>query len=158
MGDLEGARAHAEASLALSERLRERRFIVSALRINQLVSQAEGDWSTARDFSDRALAMERSLWGLGDRALLEYQMGDFRQGDTYLEQLIEAHRLVRSGIWSESSVPAVMIPLMARISGVEDRFDVAEEDANTVLSSSNVAPLLATSASAGLALMGCATG
>ena len=153
MGDLEGARAHAEASLALSERLRERRFIVSALRINQLVSQAEGDWSTARDFSDRALAMERSLWGLGDRALLEYQMGDFRQGDTYLEQLIEAHRLVRSGIWSESSVPAVMIPLMARISGVEDRFDVAEEDANTVLSSSNVAPLLATSASAGLALM-----
>ena len=111
MGDLEGARAQAETSLGLSERLRERGYVDLALRSNQVVCQAEGNWSTGRDFSDRSLAMGRDLWDLGNRALLEYQVGDFRQGDAYLEQLVEAERLVPPGAILESSTPA-MIPLL----------------------------------------------
>ena len=153
MGNLEGARVHAENFLALSERLRDRLFIVMALWSNQRVCQAEGDWSTGRDFSDRALALRGASWVLGDRALLEYQVGDFRQGETYLEQLVEAHRLVPPGPNEESWVPAIVIPLVARISGGEDRFDVAEESANAVLSSSDVTPVFAILASAGIALM-----
>jgi DNA-binding CsgD family transcriptional regulator len=153
MGDLEGARAHAETFLALSERLRDRSWMVTALLSNQLVCQAEGDWSTGRDFSDRALALGGASLALGDRTLLEYQVGDFRLGETYLEQLVEAHRLGPPGPNLGSSLPAVVIPLVARISGDVGRFDVAEESANAVLSSSDVTPLLAMSASVGLALI-----
>ncbi|MCH8186543.1 MAG: AAA family ATPase [Chloroflexi bacterium] len=153
MGNLEGARAHAEKFLTLSERLRGRTWLVMALVTNQLVCQAEGDWSTGRDFSDRALALGGASLALGGRALLEYQVGDFRQGATYLDQLVEAGRLLSPGVNFESSTLATMIPLLARISGDVGRFDIAEESANAVLSSSDVTPVLAMSANAGLALM-----
>ena len=145
MGNLEGARVHAENLLTLSERLRDRTWMIIALMSNQLVFQVEGDWSTARKFSDRALALGGARWALGDRTLLEYQVGDFPQGETYLEQLLET----KLG----SLVPAVVIPLVARISGNQDRFDVAEESAKAVLSSYNVSPLRAMSARVGLALV-----
>ena len=49
-----------------------------------MVSQAEGDWATGRDFNDRVLALGGASRVLGDRATLEYQVGDFRQGEPTL--------------------------------------------------------------------------
>ncbi len=58
------------------------------------------------------------------------------------------HLLLSSSLWY-----AAVIPLIARITGLPDRLDVAEAAAQTVLSSSSVTPDAAQIASCGLALL-----
>ena len=88
-GNLEQAQLHAAASLDLAERMRDRGLICAALWKNGNLSQAEGDWRTAREFSDRGLAiMPLEFRLLGTRILLEYETGDFSQGNMFLERLL----------------------------------------------------------------------
>lgn len=81
------------------ERLRDRFYLTSALHDNVRVSQLEGDRKAARDFSDRGLAVS-SLDGrlLGNRVLLEYEVGEFGHGKAYLEQLLGGMRLEPSSL------------------------------------------------------------
>ena len=51
MFDPERARLHAEATLALGEKLRGRVWLAHALWINGVLSLIEGDWRGARSFS-----------------------------------------------------------------------------------------------------------
>jgi tetratricopeptide (TPR) repeat protein len=87
------------------------------------------------------------------RVVLEYHVGDFSQGDIYLERLLEVMRLTAPGPNAEYSGPALVIPLVARIAGVPDRFDIAENSAELVLSSPSVTPIMTNFARQGLALM-----
>ena len=80
-------------------------------------------------------------------------MGAFGQGEAYLDRLMEAMRLAPRGPNFESSITAVVIPLVDRVTGVADRLAVAQAAAEAVLSSPHVVPLHAMSARAGLALM-----
>lgn len=154
IGDLEGARPHATAMLTLAEKLRRREELAEAHFMNARISRLEGDWRTARDMTDRGLAvspMEPNL--LGIRALLECEIGEFSQGEAHLERLLEASRLVPPGPNFESSVSALAIPLVAGITGVADRSDVAQAAAAAVLSSPYATALHAVPARAGLALI-----
>ncbi len=153
LGDFEGAHYHAEAALAVAERLRDRTWLVFALWSNETLCRLQGDWQAAREFSDRGLVVApREPRLLGFRTLLEYEVGDFAAGETYLERLLEAMRLSPPGPTMEYLMPAIGIPLVTRITGVAERFEAAQA-AEAVLSSGSVLPLGAQVSRAGLALL-----
>jgi DNA-binding CsgD family transcriptional regulator len=153
-GDLEGARQHAAVMLEVAERLRHRTRLWQALQANTVVSSLEGDWATARSSSDRALAVSpRNSNLLGYRALIEYVVGDFDQGRAYLERLLETMRRATPGPTFEYAYPAIVVPLIAHLAGINNRLEEASTAAHAVLSSPWVTPVLATLARAGLALL-----
>ena len=153
LGDLEGARSEATARLPQSERVRER---IRAAGYGAMVEvlRLEGDWQAARNCADRELAIRpRNVLLLASRAMMEYESGEFSTGQQYLERLLEVRRLIPPGPNFESSTPAAVIPIVARITGVPDRLDIAEAAAETILSAQNAAPLHTVAARIGLALI-----
>ena len=151
-GDLERARHHATAFLATAETLRRKIWLGLAHGMDGIVSQVEGDWQAARVSSERGLALDsQGALLLGPRALLECQVGDFAQGETYLARYLDAWEGTQGPI---SEHPAPLVAAMARITGgVTDRFDVAEATADTTISSPVATPYQVMSVRAGLALM-----
>jgi class 3 adenylate cyclase/tetratricopeptide (TPR) repeat protein len=153
-GDLQEAGEHATAVLEPAEKLRHRFWLAGAIFLNENVCRLKGDWRAARDFSDRGLMVSPMAFHLlCTRALLEYETGDFPQGEAHLERLLEVMRLTPPGPTSEHTFTALAIPICSRIVGVDDRFDVAETAAETVFSSRFVPPHHAALTRAGLALM-----
>ena len=153
-GNSDGARLHAAAGLPPSERVRDRSWLSRMLWVNDTVPRLQGDWGAARAFSDRAFMVSpRDPRPLCTRVLLEYEVGVVSQGEVYIDRLLETMRLTTPGPNSEHALTAVTIPAVTRITGVRDRFDVAEEAAKTVLSSPSVTPLMTMFARMGLALM-----
>jgi DNA-binding CsgD family transcriptional regulator/tetratricopeptide (TPR) repeat protein len=153
-GDLEGARRYAAAMLPVAERLRHRTRLWQALQANTVVSSLEGEWESALSLSDRALVLSpRNPNLLGYRALIEYAVGNFVQGRTYLERLLEAMQRTAPGPTFEYAYPAIVVPLVTHLRDLDSRLEVAEEAAYAVLSSPWVTPVLASLARAGLALL-----
>ena len=156
VGDLEGAQQTKAAGLILAEKLRDRQWLAFQLCGISISFRAKGDWRTAREYIVRGLDVSpRFFQLLYRRIFLEYEAGEFVQGADYLEQRLE---LARSRP-VESAGPlhgctSLAVSLSARIAGVVEHFDVAEELAQGVLSSSRtVNPLYNTFARASLALM-----
>jgi tetratricopeptide (TPR) repeat protein len=140
--------------LLFAEKLGDRVFLELALRINETVWRMEGAFQTVRDFSDRGLAVSpRSSPLLLARALLEYEEGDFPQGEVYMERLLGTLRLTPTSPGIESASVAMLIPWTARITGVMSRFHEAQAAADTVLSSPTASPMFVHSAWVGLALL-----
>ena len=144
-GDLAGASRHAGEMLTKVEILRDRGLLTQAYLINLHISRLVGDWVAARDYCDRGLALEpRHSWLLGLRAILEYETGEFARGEDYLERTLEIMRSTTPGPnVQEYQVPAWAIPMIARITGGDDHFDIAEEAAQVVISSTSSTPRLA---------------
>ena len=133
-GDLEGARRHAAAMLEVAERLRHRTRMWQALQANTVVSYLEGDWATARTLSDRALVVSpRNPNLLGFRAIIESDIGNFEVGETYIERLLETMLLTAPGPTFEYAYPAIVIPLISHLKGVDNQVEVAESAAQAVL-------------------------
>ncbi len=133
--------------------MRHRTWLIFALWSNETLSRLKGDWQAAREFSDRGLAVApREPRLLGFRTLLEYEVGDFTAGETYLERLLEAMRLSPPGPTMEYLLPAIGLPLVTRITGGAERPEAAQA-AEAVLSSGSVLPLGAQVSRAGLALL-----
>ena len=129
-GELEQARQHGASMLEVVERLRDRFWLSSAQNVNRRLCSLMGDWPGVREFSSRGLAMAaEDSRNLSLRAILEYQVGDFDQGSVYLERLLEVMHQTPSG--TSGPHPAVVIPLIARITGLADRLEVAEAAALT---------------------------
>ena len=121
---------------------------------NATLSRLEGSWRAAREFSDRGLSvspMDPRL--LAAQVLLDYEVGEFVDGEVHLKQLVEAMRLATPGPTSAYSLTAMVMPLVARISGGVDQLDVAEEAAATILSSASATPVYTIWARTGLALV-----
>ena len=154
IGHLEEARAHATAMIGLAERLGDRNRWATSSFVNLLVSCFEGKWQAAREFGDRGLAAEpHDPRLLGFRAIVEYEVGDYGRGEAYLDQLLEVQGLATPGTSWEYIYPAWVLPLVARIKGVADRFDVAEEIGDTILTSETANADFLASARTGLALI-----
>jgi DNA-binding CsgD family transcriptional regulator/tetratricopeptide (TPR) repeat protein len=159
VGDLEGARVHAAASLVPAERLRDLFWWSSAFWSNQFVCRLRGDWPSSRQYCDRGLAISPSDKRiLSDRVLLEYELSDFSQGESYLKRLIEVHRQTRLAPTTGHAIPAVVIPLVARINPAVDGLDVAQATAEGIVSAVSASPLVITMARAGLALLAVSRG
>jgi len=138
----------------VAERIGDRFWLSMACRANQDAAHLLGDWHTARHFSDRALAvdpMEPRV--VCTRAILEYESGDFSQGQSYLERIIHLMELTPPGPVLEHAHSALVIPPVARISGNLDWNGVAEAAAQRVLSSPNATPWVTVCGRIGLALL-----
>ena len=154
MGGLEGMPRHASAMLPLAERLRDRYWLGVAYRNNVLVCWLRGDWRAAREFGDRGFERGwRTSNAFASRASLEYQAGDFGQGEVYLERLLELWRISPPDTLIMCAHAATAIPMAARITGLEDRLETADAAARTILSSPSASPQYATMARSGLALI-----
>ncbi len=153
-GDLEGSRQHAAAMLEVAEQLRDRFWLCSALNVNAAVCHATGDWQSAGGFSDRSLeASPGDSRALARRIVSDYQVGDFDQGSVHLERLIEIMGLTTPGPNFPIALPALVIPLIAEITGQADRMEIAEAAAQAVLSYQSRSANVAQVAMAGLGLL-----
>jgi len=154
IGDPGRARQHAAAALAAAEQLRDHFWLAYALHRNGIPAHLTGDWGLAREFYERGLALAPNEPHLiACRALLEYAVGDFEQGEHYLEGLEQAMVLSVPGPTYVYSSLAMLVPLVGRITGDDKRFDMVEEAASTVLSFTSANPIAITSARIGLALL-----
>ena len=159
LGEFDEARQHASRTPAVSERLRDRAWLTSAIIPNQLLCQATGDFKTAIELTDQGLALSpMDRRHLQRRAHLEYETGNFSQGEIYLERLIETIPLLSPGPASAVESAAFIIPIVARISGVPHRLTVAQEAATTVLSTPSANPVTVRLVRCGLALLAVAQG
>ena len=87
-----------DANLALAERLKDRGLLADALYVKSVLAQLRGDWSEARAYSDRALAISaHQLPFLMTRVLLECETGHRKAGNAYVQRLVAAEQ--RAGPW-----------------------------------------------------------
>ena len=83
-----------DASLALAERLKDHGLLADALYVKNALAQLRGEWREARAHSDRALALSaHQLPFLLSRMFLEYETGNRKAGDGYLQRVLAAERL-----------------------------------------------------------------
>jgi len=131
-GNLEEAGRHATEVLPVAEKLRDQ-WLPNALWRNDIVSHLAGDWRSAREFSDRGLAISgQPGLLLCTRVLLEYEMGEFGQGEAYLNRLVEAMGLASPASTDYAFSTAVLL-LADRITGGTKWTDVAAEAATRVV-------------------------
>ena len=91
MGDFEAGRRHGSSMLDLADRLRHRSWLAAALLTNMMLCRLEGNWQAARTFGDRGLvAAPRDSRIRFVRTLIEYEIGDSREGEAHLASLLEA--------------------------------------------------------------------
>jgi hypothetical protein len=95
---------------------------------------------------------------LFNQVLIEYELGEFNQGEAHLQQLIDVMSLHQPGPSWAYAAPALAIPMVARITRVAERLDIAEAAATTILSSPFCTRRIALVARASLGLMAVLTG
>ena len=139
LGDLEGAALHAGAALEPAERSGSLNWRLRAMSINGVVLSAKGEWDAAGNFYERGLAISpRDPLLLHQRAVLEYQVGNFGQGKAYLERSKEAVQpldLTTSG--AGELRPFIANPVVDLILGIEHPLETLRTEAKVVASSSN---------------------
>ncbi len=154
IGETESAYQHVASLIEGSERLGRGYWMVNGLLPVANLYRLEGDWERCRAASDRALQISPlDPPHIAARVLLEHETGDIGQGEFYLAQLIEAREATPAVPTWGHGYPAMVLPLVARITGDYDYLKDARLAAETVLSSSAVSPHLAWWARVGLALI-----
>ncbi|MFQ6028459.1 MAG: tetratricopeptide repeat protein, partial [Dehalococcoidia bacterium] len=155
----EGVEAQTQASalLALGERVGNRHWLgmgtALALHQNSQLACLKGDWSQGRDLAEEALALApQDPLVLSRLAILEYETGNFSQGEAYLERLLKIMALAPPSPRAAYFYPAMAIPYAARVSGVSFRLSEAAEAAQIILSAPSVTPLYTVVARCGLGL------
>ena len=153
-GNPEKARRQAEVLLNNGQRLRARRRIAGALHLNQAVFQFAGNWPAAREYINRGLALD-SLDGylLCNLVLLEYEIGNFSEGDSCLERWLEHIRNIPPDASFNHAITSVLLPKLTAGSDIGNRLEFAESAARVILSSSYADPLLELHAGIALSLI-----
>jgi DNA-binding SARP family transcriptional activator len=153
-GEREQVRAHTAAGFAVAERLRDAWSIASAGFDNARLAVYEGDWETARHMSDiGAMAEPRGPRALAMRAQLEYELGNFDAGATYIARLHEAAVGAPPGPIAEHVFMVGTTALAKRIEGSEERLAATVTSAEAILSLPRLAPALAMIARSARALI-----
>ena len=154
MGNLDEARLSVDACSMLWEKLGNRYRTALGLVARGSLSLLEGDWESASGFIERSLSLApQETLALGDGAAMWFETGDFERGETYLERMLDIVHFSPPGPSPEYAFAATWVASTARISGVVDRLDVAEEAAGAVLSSPFATPWMAGLARVGMALI-----
>jgi tetratricopeptide (TPR) repeat protein len=120
----------------VADKLRDRYRLALAYSVSARLYRQLGRWEQSRDFSDRGLAAAPQDYTLlSDRAALEFELGEFELGQMYLNQLLETAppRELFSG--PQLAYRALIVPLIARIAGMQDRLDISAEAAESLLRS-----------------------
>jgi ATP/maltotriose-dependent transcriptional regulator MalT len=90
---------------------------------------------------------------LSERVLLEYQLGDFHQGEAFLKRLLEKALQVEVRPDLQNAYPALAIPWVARVTREFGWLDIAVALAQSILSSSLSDPLAVLCSRVGLGIM-----
>jgi predicted ATPase/DNA-binding CsgD family transcriptional regulator len=150
----EGRSVDAETADLLSGLNRAQAVMRSSIYSNENLYRLEGNWQVARDFSNRGLAMSpNDPRLLSSRALLEYQVGEFVQGEAYLRRFLEVVPLTPARPNVTHAIQSIVIPLISHITGVAERTETAEAAAQTILSASSATPFVTKLARTGLSLL-----
>jgi DNA-binding CsgD family transcriptional regulator len=125
LGEPDKATHHANAALAAARRSRNRWYTALVLSTLQSLSNLQGDWEAARRLSDQGLELSPKFEVLlGNRAMLECQVGNFAQCEVYLDLLLEAGTLDAHS--PRGTDPNVVVPMVARMSGNTVRTEAAD--------------------------------
>jgi hypothetical protein len=141
--DLSQAKEQVTAMLDLARMTRDRYYQVNALLAGQQQSMLVGDWSAARESSEEALGLAPADPRLFIfRGWLEHEVGEFNEGELYLERLLEIILNVPSAPTTDFAYVAAGIPVIARITGVVARFEEAVDAAKNIFSSPFATPYI----------------
>ena len=154
LGDLPAAQAYATSAMDLAEKLRDRGLLATACMVNNIFHRLHGDYEKARGFIERGMevaARDTRIRTLS--VMLEYEVGNFAEGQVHLDYLLEIMRQTGSGATAEYSFPAICIPVVARMTGDKEQLDIAKAAAETVLSYSSAVPFVSAYARVGLAFI-----
>jgi DNA-binding CsgD family transcriptional regulator len=145
---------HIGAALELSDKVRNRGFRSMSLTLSASLAQGKGDWETAREILQRCLDLSPDFfYPLCRRVALEFELGDFEQGEVYLERLLELMRKTPPGPVGEYTIVPSTVAYAAYVSGDFSRFNIAREAAGVVLSSPGLPLIVALDTFIGLAFM-----
>ena len=157
LGAAEEAREHLASATPAVKRLRQERNerpLEIHSRVSARLAQMEGSWQRAREILD---GLETLYPGdvpvIGERAVLESQVGESERAETYFQHLLDLDRRVPPGPNEESAILSLVTSVASCISGRHDNFAEAEAAADGVIASDRATPLYAFWARAGLALM-----
>ena len=154
-GNLDAVRPYVLSMRDLAEKRTTPRPL-ARIGFNAIIHLAclEGDWKAGRESSDRGLEMsplDPQL--MGPRILLEHETGESTQGEVYLERLLQMMRQSGPHQMLASAGASVAIATSTRITGVPDRWEIAEAAAEAALSERSFVPLYVLYARSGLALL-----
>ena len=90
---------------------------------------------------------------LADRVLLEYELGEWEQGEGFLERLVETMHDAPPRAGVQHARPAAVLSYIARLTGSSDRLDIAVTAADKVLGSSASEAIYTLGARMGMALV-----
>ena len=144
LGDAEGIAQHAEALLAAAERLRHHFYLARALFASENLARCRGEFAAARQLSERGLAVspQESRLLLG-RTVLEFEVGDFENGELYLRRLVEVMESAPPGPTLESALVPVAISYLSRITGKDERLAMGKSVAEANVASPLITGLMA---------------
>ena len=112
-----------------------------------------GDWRRARGLASRHLALEFNFAPLlKELVSLEYELGEFEQGEAYLKQMQEIMRRTPPRPGPEYADTSLVSHFASRITGSPDYLEVAGQAARVVLSSALAHPFWVEIVRTGLAL------
>ena len=150
-GHPDEARSHTDVLVKTAQGLRDRLWLGRSLVPDVSLSFLTGDWEATRQVIDTALEFSpRDAIFVGRRVVLEYQLGEWVAGEAYLERVLEFSGSL--GLRDEA-IKACVIPLVGRLTGGDDHFDLARTASEACLSSPSCIPSSADQARVGLALM-----
>ena len=153
-GDVRGARTHAAAALEAAQTWRVAGRVNLGFVINQMVAQVEGDWQKAREFSDRIQGTTpMASRYLVSRVLLEFEVGSFSEGQSYLDRTLEALGPVGPGQHYGPVLVEPTVPLVARITGDTSGLDTVRAALESGMYASNAVRAFALGPRVGLALI-----
>ena len=153
LGDAKAAVEQSTPVLEIAENLRDRYWMVNALWLSELMARLFGQWQSAVEFSERGLAIwPRDPRLLGSRMLLEYETGNFENGQYLLDRLIQAMDSTRPGASLEHVNVASIVPLVSRISGDTEQLDRAGRAGEAVVASTDATEGLVKDVTAGMGL------
>ena len=155
MGDLDAACPHALVLRELAERRSTPRLLASnSMSVITTLSCLAGNWKAGQETSDWGLeVLPLNPQVLGPRVLLENQTGEFAQGEVFLEQLLDVMRRAGPDQLIASERVSMVIPTVARITGIPNRLEIVEAAAEAILTAQSVIPNRAIYAMVGLALL-----
>jgi tetratricopeptide (TPR) repeat protein len=152
-GDTDKARVHMSSALALAERLGDRHLICSVLFMNAQLARWQGDWATARQNTDRALALDSlEVRILHVRVQVESEVGDFEAADVYLERVVEFMHLQADAPYADG-YGAVFIAYSEGTTGRSERRHIAEAAARRAVAAQFTERIVVLFASWALALI-----
>jgi tetratricopeptide (TPR) repeat protein len=153
LGDSRNAEEHGKAALALAERLKTHNWSSSVLRCGVNLYHFLGEWDQARELVSRHLAVAPYAAPLlKELVWLEYELGEFEQGEVYLKRIQEIMRRTPPSPGPEYADTSLVSHFASRITGSTDYLEIAGQAARVVLSSPLANPFWIEIVRTGLAL------